>query len=380
MIINNNIDISIYNASVSSKLIQPRNIEIEAGNIKENYFLINEKEGMKYIEIRILFKDDTRDKVYKNISDFMVNFRNEVDIKFNNLSHNYKCYLVDSSIDETDLEEWLYLNLRLQGYEYDNIISKEIKKVPIKARYIRDFCSGSSINEVCHWTEIQVLNNVGQNLAKNKSITSNKEITDSSYITDENITDIIKYAKCNKDDVDVPYVQIDLGKIYNDIDEIKVWHFYKDSRTYHKTKTQVSANGTDWITLFDSAVSGEYTETKYGHAIKGNGMRSTNNMYTLPIKNKGNLKSPCILEIVPTIDMIDFTIEGLSDQPIIINNLKKNSKIVIDSFNGSVTAGDDNKFNDVDMWEFPAISPGVNNIMLSRNECSVIINYYPRFM
>ena len=39
MIINNNIDISIYNASVSSKLIQPRNIEIEAGNIKENYFL-----------------------------------------------------------------------------------------------------------------------------------------------------------------------------------------------------------------------------------------------------------------------------------------------------------------------------------------------------
>ena len=75
MIINENIDISIYNASVSSKLIQPRNIEIEAGNIKENYFLINEKEGMKYIEIRILFKDDTRDKEYKNISDFMVDFR-----------------------------------------------------------------------------------------------------------------------------------------------------------------------------------------------------------------------------------------------------------------------------------------------------------------
>ena len=239
MIINNNIDISIYNASVSSKLIQPRSIILNSANVKENYFLINEKEEMKVITINILFQGKTRDEVYKNISDFMVNFRNEVDIKFNNISHNYKCYLVDSSIDETDLEEWLYLNLSLKGYEYGDIIS---------------------------------------------------------------------------------------------------------------------------------------------HAIKGNGMHSTNNMYTFPIKNKGNLKSPCILEIVPTIDMIDFTIEGLSDQPIIINNLKKNSKIVIDSFNGSVTAGNDNKFNDVDMWEFPAISPGVNNIMLSRNECSVIINYYPRFM
>ena len=229
MIINNNIDISIYNASVSSKLIQPRNIEIEAGNIKENYFLINEKEGMKYIEIRILFKDDTRDKVYKNISDFMVNFRNEVDIKFNNLSHNYKCYLVDSSIDETDLEEWLYLNLRLQGYEYDNIISKEIKKTPI-------------------------------------------------------------------------------------------------------------------------------------------------------IVNKGNLKSPCIVEITPTIDMIDFTIEGLSDQPIIIKNLKKNSKIIIDGIVGTVKSGNENKFNDAELWEFPVLSPGANHITLSRNECSVIIKYYPRFM
>lgn len=231
MIINGNINISRYNASVSSKLIQPRTIEINAGNVKENYFLINEQEGMKLIEIRILFKDDTRDKVYKNISDFMVNFRDEVDIKFNNLSHNYKCYLLDSSIEETEFEEWLYLNLRLQGYEYGSLISNTI-----------------------------------------------------------------------------------------------------------------------------------------------------NNLYNYSIENVGNLKAPCIVEITPRIDMIDFVIEGLSEDPIKIRTLRKNNKIVIDGIYGSIKVGEDNKFSDADMWEFPSISAGINHIKLSRSECSVIIKYYPRFM
>lgn len=231
MIINGNINISRYNASVSSKLIQPRTIEINAGNVKENYFLINEQEGMKLIEIRILFKDDTRDKVYKNISDFMVNFRDEVDIKFNNLSHNYKCYLLDSSIEETEFEEWLYLNLRLQGYEYGSLISNTI-----------------------------------------------------------------------------------------------------------------------------------------------------NNLYNYSIENIGNLKAPCIVEITPRIDMIDFVIEGLSEDPIKIRTLRKNNKIVIDGIYGSIKVGEDNKFSDADIWEFPIISAGINHIKLSRSECSVIIKYYPRFM
>ena len=45
---------------------------------------------------------------------------------------------------------------------------------------------------------------------------------------------------------------------------VKVWHYYSDSRTYHATKTEVSADGTNWTTIFDSAVSGEYSETSAG--------------------------------------------------------------------------------------------------------------------
>ncbi len=62
------------------------------------------------------------------------------------------------------------------------------------------------------------------------------------------------------------YVKIDLGAIYS-VNKIKVWHYANDGRTYHNTKTQVSVNGTSWVTVYDSAVSGEYPETLQGKEI-----------------------------------------------------------------------------------------------------------------
>lgn len=54
-------------------------------------------------------------------------------------------------------------------------------------------------------------------------------------------------------------VTIDLGKVYM-VPKIVVMHSFHKPRKYHGTKTEVSVNGTDWITVFDSAVSGEYKE------------------------------------------------------------------------------------------------------------------------
>jgi len=58
-------------------------------------------------------------------------------------------------------------------------------------------------------------------------------------------------------------VQLDLGAVYS-VNQIKVWHYAADGRTYHKTKTQVSANGSTWGTVFDSTTSREYAETAAG--------------------------------------------------------------------------------------------------------------------
>ena len=59
------------------------------------------------------------------------------------------------------------------------------------------------------------------------------------------------------------YVQLDLGQTYW-VDKVKVWHYALDGRTYNATKTQVSEDGTNWVTVFDSAVSGTYAETAAG--------------------------------------------------------------------------------------------------------------------
>jgi hypothetical protein len=59
------------------------------------------------------------------------------------------------------------------------------------------------------------------------------------------------------------YVVVDLGS-EKKINQIKVWHYTGDTRTYSGTKTEVSVDGTNWTTVFDSAVSGTYAESAGG--------------------------------------------------------------------------------------------------------------------
>lgn len=95
---------------------------------------------------------------------------------------------------------------------------------------------------------------------------------------------------------------------------------------------------------------------------------------------KGTLKTPCILEITPSIDLIDLVLNGLANDPIKIKNLHANKKIIIDGKEGTVTEEGINKFKDTDLWEFPFLNPGVNNITLSKNSCNVAIKYEPRYL
>lgn len=71
------------------------------------------------------------------------------------------------------------------------------------------------------------------------------------------------------------HVIVDMGKTYM-IGKIVVTHAFHQKRMYHQTKTEVSEDGINWITVYDSAVSGEYREfgnheahdhTHYGKVI-----------------------------------------------------------------------------------------------------------------
>ena len=45
--------------------------------------------------------------------------------------------------------------------------------------------------------------------------------------------------------------QLDLGAAYP-VDKVIVWHFGLGGRTYHNTRTQVSADGVAWTDVFTS--------------------------------------------------------------------------------------------------------------------------------
>lgn len=222
----NNIDIKTYGASVSSKLIQPSDIDIKKSKVGNIYNQLSSKIGFKKITIKILFEAIDRDIAYKNISDFMANFINESDIKFNNLEHYFHVYLINSSVEDTEFDEWIYLNLELDGYEY-----------------------GEEVVEVM--------------------------------------------------------------------------------------------DGVTEKTIFV----------------------------------KGNMETPCIVEITPKADLNEVTLRGFGDDPIVVRNLVKGNTVVINGMKGKVTCNGINKFGDVDMWAFPYLKSDKNNVVIGRNMCYIKIKY-----
>ena len=52
------------------------------------------------------------------------------------------------------------------------------------------------------------------------------------------------------------------------ISSVKVWHYYGDGRTYYDAVIEVSKDGSNWQTVFDSDVDGTYQETSAGHTVE----------------------------------------------------------------------------------------------------------------
>ncbi|AIA64241.1 hypothetical protein [Listeria phage List-36] len=89
---------------------------------------------------------------------------------------------------------------------------------------------------------------------------------------------------------------IDLGSPRYDIDNITMWHYWQgaEPRYYKYVKLEVSADGVNWTTLFDSDVSGTYYETSGGKqvsvpAIKEY-LKSTNAIFAPSVAGTGTFE------------------------------------------------------------------------------------------
>lgn len=130
-------------------------------------------------------------------------------------------------------------------YEQRPITKPRTKPV----RYIKCEINGSSANSGSHFVEVQAFNASGQNVAKGKT---------GNLVTDEVIA--------SNPYLETGSVTIDLGSI-QDINYIKIWHYFADSRYYYKNKCSVSTDGTNYEEMFNSDINGQYVETGNGFVV-----------------------------------------------------------------------------------------------------------------
>ena len=106
-----------------------------------------------------------------------------------------------------------------------------------------------------------------------------------------------------------------------------------------------------------------------------------NNGTSFTITNSGTAPAPCVVIIVPKVDIMSLTISGLSKTPITVNRVLANQTLVIDGENRSVTLEDNDYFANYDAWEFPKLQPGVNQISITSGaQAQVAIEYSQRYI
>ena len=103
---------------------------------------------------------------------------------------------------------------------------------------------------------------------------------------------------------------------------------------------------------------------------------------------QGDYPVPCIIEIIPQVNVISsLTIKGAARnkitgelEDILIKNLTKGNKVVINGEIGTAIEGSSNKFADTEFWEFPSLLPGNNEITFSNTQSNITIKYKPRYI
>ena len=134
----------------------------------------------------------------------------------------------------------------------------------MRARYVMQWMQGSDQGDYNSLAEIKIFDKNSNNVALGKTVTGRRTAATTYPYT--NITDgsINTYGR---PDLQTPaqadWFQVDLGQVYYDIESIIVFG-YPAGRTYYNTKTEISEDGINWTTIFDSAIEGTYKETEEG--------------------------------------------------------------------------------------------------------------------
>lgn len=106
-----------------------------------------------------------------------------------------------------------------------------------------------------------------------------------------------------------------------------------------------------------------------------------NELGEFTIINSGTAPSPCIITIIPRVNLTSITITGLSKEPIVVNQINQDQTLVINGEDRTVTLDQNDYFEGYDGWEFPKVQPGVNEVTISNGQLlSAAVEYSTRYI
>ena len=117
-----------------------------------------------------------------------------------------------------------------------------------------------------------------------------------------------------------------------------------------------------------------HIEWQAGYAYQAEITETLNQVANKTITVPGNLKTPAIIEITPTLNLITLTVAGMT-----VNNLTANQTVIINSEDFTVLQGVANKYGDTS-GDFPFLDPGDNTITVSDTNCNINVKYKPRWL
>lgn len=83
------------------------------------------------------------------------------------------------------------------------------------------------------------------------------------------------------------------------------------------------------------------------------------------VVNAGTAPAPCVLTIIPRVNQVSITIEGLTKTPIVISSISANDVVVIDGEKREFTINGSLAWDRFQGWQFPRLEPGTNEILIT---------------
>lgn len=223
---------------------------------------------------------------------------------------------IHAGVDDKISGQMSYTNQKAD--EIISIVGKNLFE-SINVRYIRDWLYSNNIDTENRFVECRVISSNNENIAEGilptaytNDLTEITDIENLSIYTDSTVdTEYIYHSDCT-------VLQLDLGNIYTNMETIQVYHYYTDGRK-NETKLEISEDGINWITVYDSSINKTYAETQngYTHLIRSESiadqisfLKQTINSFNLTIKeNNDNYSS-----IQQTINSITTEIQDANNK------------------------------------------------------------------